>query len=658
MCDLSKRIADFVEITVIHISFKSKPQRARKYRTMQRVTSRQRLFSWDDFDASAPETDQDTVGDTSSQADSDYRSCLSVSYSHVGSDSLSAPKNAFIDANNGVDCSAPASFPDQAVRRQSQDEHEGTGMFGPCRSSSMLSLRQFSAHASFDEMDDGSDYSIEGIDTDDISCDLEESKGIISNEKDDLHYASISVLEVPSLTIDISEQQQSSKSAFRNNKRNADGMKKSVSFSTLPLATNMEPSAHTEMDSNLFSSISLQEMQQDVLIHCLSYLAWEDLRELSTTCHTFSNALITGTDDCNECIKNVVWWNIIRRQFPNLHLAHDEADDSTTLSPGNVNFIEHVHDGKEPINFPALLSISQPSPSTIDARHLKPTTTIVRRVAATPPIATLRMMGRGHNPSLRSTELTISSKPASFRKLVVDIQGDASNPGKVEVVQFVENVGAGDRSIVSDAPLPRPTPKVRMKHVMNAVGAYFSKAIEKHPKPFQPFVSPFVSSLGIRTQVDLTPRLMAYFEISILRNSEAQPTSSSCVAIGLSTRQFQSRGRMPGWDTFSFGYHGDDGGLFHSHGEMLRVYGPKFGVGDTIGCGVNYVNGGIFYTLNGDFLGYAWLNEQLVSEGRTDLFPTVGVDSKDFIAYNFGNESPFVFNFGRFVLSGGNMPLK
>ena len=115
---------------------------------------------------------------------------------------------------------------------------------------------------------------------------------------------------------------------------------------------------------------------------------------------------------------------------------------------------------------------------------------------------------------------------------------------------------------------------------------------------------------------------------------------------------------MPGWDASSYGYHGDDGGLFHSHGEMLRVYGPKFNVGDTVGCGVNYMNGGIFFTLNGDFLGYAWLNEQIVTEGREELYPTVGVDSKDFIACNFGNESPFVFNFARFVSSGGNMPLE
>jgi len=73
---------------------------------------------------------------------------------------------------------------------------------------------------------------------------------------------------------------------------------------------------------------------------------------------------------------------------------------------------------------------------------------------------------------------------------------------------------------------------------------------------------------------------------------------------------------------------------------------------------VNYSNGGIFYTLNGDFLGYAWVNERIVREGVGELYPTVGVDSSNPIACNFGNERSFLFNFAGFVANGGNhMPI-
>jgi hypothetical protein len=104
---------------------------------------------------------------------------------------------------------------------------------------------------------------------------------------------------------------------------------------------------------------------------------------------------------------------------------------------------------------------------------------------------------------------------------------------------------------------------------------------------------------------------------------------------------------MPGWDVLSFGYHGDDGGIFHASGDMTRRFGPSFGQGDTVGCGVDFVTGGIFFTLNGDFLGYGWTNVD-VEFLQQDLYPTIGVDSNCPVATNFG-EKPFKFNFGSIV---------
>jgi hypothetical protein len=226
-----------------------------------------------------------------------------------------------------------------------------------------------------------------------------------------------------------------------------------------------------------------------------------------------------------------------------------------------------------------------------------------------------------------------------------------------------------------------------------------------------PFVSPIVLSKAHTynkeqnipkfkryLEIDLTPKLMAYFEVTILRRDEAQeeqveqsnrrtarrnhaptafhvnghnildndvngdddgeeldPRSSACVAIGLSMQNYSSSIRMPGWDEYSYGYHSDDGGIFHSKGDKIRVYGPKYGEGDCVGCGVNYANGGIFFTLNGDFLGYAWCNEKVVLDGKDDLYPTVGVDAPYPLACNFGNERPFTFDFSKFAATQGSL---
>lgn len=123
-----------------------------------------------------------------------------------------------------------------------------------------------------------------------------------------------------------------------------------------------------------------------------------------------------------------------------------------------------------------------------------------------------------------------------------------------------------------------------------------------------------------------------------------------CVAIGLSTLAFNPRNKMPGWDTNSYGYHGDDGGIFHGHGDMIRPYGPSFGVGDTVGCGLDYVSKRIFFVKNGLFLGYAFdeLGEDVMERG---LYPTVGVDTVCPLFVNFGDR-PFGFDLNKFVKEG------
>ena len=122
-----------------------------------------------------------------------------------------------------------------------------------------------------------------------------------------------------------------------------------------------------------------------------------------------------------------------------------------------------------------------------------------------------------------------------------------------------------------------------------------------------------------------------------------------CVAIGLSTLAFNPRDKMPGWDGNSYGYHGDDGGIFHGHGDMLRRYGPSFGPGDVIGCGLEYTTKRVFFVKNGEFLGYAFdVREDVMEKG---LYPTVGVDTECPLFVNFGTK-PFLFDLSKFLREG------
>jgi hypothetical protein len=91
---------------------------------------------------------------------------------------------------------------------------------------------------------------------------------------------------------------------------------------------------------------------------------------------------------------------------------------------------------------------------------------------------------------------------------------------------------------------------------------------------------------------------MYYYETTIL----AKP-KDAVIAIGFSSSR-SSLERLPGWDSESWAYHGDDGKAFigESQGQG-RPFGPTFGMGDTIGCGVNFATGTCFFTKNGHSIG-------------------------------------------------------
>src|SRR5690606_32332817 len=69
-----------------------------------------------------------------------------------------------------------------------------------------------------------------------------------------------------------------------------------------------------------------------------------------------------------------------------------------------------------------------------------------------------------------------------------------------------------------------------------------------------------------------------------------------------------------------------------------KEYGPKFSLGDTVGCGIHYTKKEVFFTKNGKYLGCAFYNV------CKKLYPTIGLHSYgERVTANFGS-LPFKFD--------------
>ncbi|KAK2756090.1 Ran-binding protein 9 [Arachnomyces sp. PD_36] len=126
-----------------------------------------------------------------------------------------------------------------------------------------------------------------------------------------------------------------------------------------------------------------------------------------------------------------------------------------------------------------------------------------------------------------------------------------------------------------------------------------------------------------------------YFEVTILTKPK-----EGMIGVGFSSNK-ASLGRLPGWESESWGYHGDDGKSFFGESPSPgKPYGPTFTTNDTVGCGVNFATGCAFFTRNGVFLGNAFRELRNVK-----LYPSVGMNKQPGgqIRANFG-QRPFMFD--------------
>ncbi|KAK9797770.1 hypothetical protein WJX73_010039 [Symbiochloris irregularis] len=116
-----------------------------------------------------------------------------------------------------------------------------------------------------------------------------------------------------------------------------------------------------------------------------------------------------------------------------------------------------------------------------------------------------------------------------------------------------------------------------------------------------------------------------YFEVDVVNKGR-----DGFIGIGFVSHDFD-KGRLPGWEPHTFGYHGDDGKAFHNSSSGIP-YGPKFGTGDRLGVMFNRAERTIAYTKNGIYLGIAFRNVQ-----DDVLYPAVGLRTPDEeVLANFG----------------------
>jgi len=119
-----------------------------------------------------------------------------------------------------------------------------------------------------------------------------------------------------------------------------------------------------------------------------------------------------------------------------------------------------------------------------------------------------------------------------------------------------------------------------------------------------------------------------YFEIKILNEG-----IEGFIGVGLAHINCLVD-RLPGWEIYSFGYHGDDGHLFDCSGYGKK-YGPRFSKKDVIGVCWNIIEKTVFFTKNGKALvraliNFSWFDLPL-------MVPLLGLRSKGgAISANFG----------------------
>uniref|UniRef100_A0A7S1BYK4 B30.2/SPRY domain-containing protein n=1 Tax=Corethron hystrix TaxID=216773 RepID=A0A7S1BYK4_9STRA len=385
-------------------------------------------------------------------------------------------------------------------------------------------------------------------------------------------------------------------------------------------------------------------------LHVMSYLPAHDLRRFASTNMIFmrlSRSLGLWIEHCERR------WAVLKyviRRHPESQIAFKDMllipsapyslEQRAYLSMYKYHMVRnlvimpenhHQHQSMVSPNMSLLHKMSTVYPSSMDKRFFVPVRT---------------RSGKKIIPEFRS-----------FKTRALTRAFASSN---VQVMQFCAPIKGSLHVCQSNRPFPRsPEPAAPlMWGLLNPMESLLGE-----PPMAKPFCAPIVTMLEedktadgpIKVELDVTPTLLAYFEVSIVPRDKAQEPkelSGQTVPALKTVPQSMTVGIARDVDKYdhnkwlrgAFGYDGNNGTIFHMRSRTKResAEAPRFGVGDTVGCGIDYASRSMFFTLNGYFL-QAFLGLDLYE----DYFATVDTISDSPFYVNFGMH-PFLFDISPF----------
>ncbi|GBE83243.1 hypothetical protein SCP_0502910 [Sparassis crispa] len=131
---------------------------------------------------------------------------------------------------------------------------------------------------------------------------------------------------------------------------------------------------------------------------------------------------------------------------------------------------------------------------------------------------------------------------------------------------------------------------------------------------------------------DIQGKSGVYYEILIHK-------MDGIIAVGTTCRP-HPEWRLPGWDRLNVGLHLDDFRKFFEDPYGVRDYTDRLKhitPGDTIGCGYQFSNSGVFFTHNGVRLRDAFTGVYL-PRAQHDVYAAIGVEGANNFDVNFGGD--------------------